>query len=365
VAKTKNDRNHAVTKFCLAMEEHRRTEAGRVRTAHELVATFFPHDEHNATDKLFHRMPNEVRGPILSSWGIRGGKAALKDDDEKVRAVVHDAFVAGDIDDALFEDRVSAGTLVDWVALPEWWSFWRQGKLTGLAIQKALATARDLDLIDDRWFLANIQGRGGRLKGTDVVCDTLSKDQIVAWLRKIHESGDGSPAGLIAAIGWETVLAKTAQDALLYALDAFAKKSGLAPAPSEADVRDASPESERRAHEAKTEEPAADERTARDSGFPVAIPDIPVIDSAEVEGGAGSSAQWSPEESPKLASARAKMMEMLGTPPVALPKRDDWASDVPEKPSALEWPEPKPVTQEAKPPAPAPPLPKKGPAARG
>ena len=28
--------------------------------------------------------------------------------------------------------------------------------------------------------LNNVQGRGGKLKGTDVVCDTLSKDQIVA-----------------------------------------------------------------------------------------------------------------------------------------------------------------------------------------
>jgi hypothetical protein len=362
VAKTKNDRNHAVTRFCLAMEEHRRTDAGRVRTARELVATFFPYDEQRATDKLFHRMPNEVRGPILSSWGIRGGKAALKDDDEKVRTVVHDALVAGDIDDAIFEDGVSAAILVDWVALPEWWSFWRHGKLTGLAIQKALATARELELIDDRWFLANIQGRAGRLSGTDVVCDTLSKDQIVAWIRKLHASGDGSPAGLITALGWETVLAKTAQDALLFVLDAFAKKSGLAPAPSEADVRDASPESEQRAHEAKTEEPEADERVTRDSGFPVAIPDIPVIDSAEAEGGAGSAAVWSPEESPKLASARAKMMEMLGSSPVTVAKRDEWTSDVPEKPSALEWPEPKPISAEPKAP---PPVPKKGPAARG
>jgi hypothetical protein len=352
VAKTKNDRAHAVTRFCLAMEEHRRTEAGRVRTAQELVANFFPYDEQRATDKVFHRMPNEVRGPILASWGIRGSKAALKDDDEKVRSVVHDALVAGDIDAAIFEDGVAATTLIDWIALADWWSFWRHGKLTGLAIQKALATARELGLIDDRWFLANIQGRGGRLTGTDVVCDTLSKDQIVAWLRKLHESGDGSPAGIIAAIGWETVLAKTAQDALLSVLDAFAKKSGLAPAPSEADVRNASPDSERRAHEAKTDQPKADERETPPSGFPVAIPDNPAIDSVATEASGGGT--WSPEESPRLASARAKMMEMLGPPPVA-PKREGW-SDAPEKPSGLDWPEPEPKP---------PPLPKKGPAARG
>lgn len=227
MTKPRNDRSQAVTKFCLAMEEHRRSEAGRVRTAREFVAHFFPHDDGKAKDQLFVHMPKEVRGPVLSAWGIRGAKAAIRDEDDKVRDVVHDALVAGDIDDAIFEEGVTSQVLVDWIALPEWWSFWRHGKLTGVAIQKALATARELHLIDDKWFLLNVQGRGGKLKGTDVVCDTLSKDQIVAWVRKIHESGDGSAAGIVAAISWETVLAKTAQDALLFALDAFAKKVGL------------------------------------------------------------------------------------------------------------------------------------------
>ena len=82
MAKPRNDRNQAVTKFCLAMEEHRRTEAGRVRTAKEFVAHFFPFDEQKAKDQLFLHMPNDVRGPVLAKWGIRGAKAALKDDDE-------------------------------------------------------------------------------------------------------------------------------------------------------------------------------------------------------------------------------------------------------------------------------------------
>ena len=227
MTKPRNDRKDPVTQFCLSMEAHRRTDAGRVRTSREFVASFFPHDESSATDNVFKLLPNDVRGPILSAWGIRGAKAALKDDDERVKSVVHDALVAGDIDEGIFEDGLTAPTLIDWVALGDWWSFWRAGKLTGVAIQKALATARELELIDDRWFFANIQGRAGKLKGTDVVCDTLTKDQIVAWIRKLHESGDGSPAGLVAALGWETILAKTAQDALLFTLDAFAKKVGL------------------------------------------------------------------------------------------------------------------------------------------
>lgn len=371
MAKPRNDRNNAVTKFCLAMEEHRRTEVGRVRTAREFVANFFPYDDAKATDKIFHLMPNEVRGPILSNWGIRGAKAALKDDDEKVKSVVHDALVAGDIDEAIFEEGVTAQILIDWVALPDWWTFWRHGKLTGVAIQKALATARELDLIDDRWFLANVQGRGGKLKGTDVICDTLSKDQIVAWVRKLHESGDGSPAGLVAALGWETILAKTAQDALLFALDAFAKKAGLV---ADADAKDMKKEdttttsARESAREARTEAPAGggEERERRDSGLPVAIPDIPAIDAAVDDDPpstpSGGTSTWnSSGESPKLIEARARMLEMLGAPPAGPRNEETWSpSDVPEKPSALEWPAPPPIVSSEEPKAGPPPLPNKG-----
>lgn len=407
MAKPRNDRNQSVTKFCLAMEEHRRTEAGRVRSAKEFVAHFFPYDEQNAKDQLFVHMPNDVRGPILAKWGIRGAKAALKDDDEKVKLVVHDALVAGDIDDSVFEGGVEPTILVDWIVLAEWWSFWRHGRLTGVAIQKALATARELGLIDDAWFLFNVQGRGGKLKGTDVLCDTLSKDQIVAWLRKLHETGDGSPAGIVAAIGWETVLAKTAQDALLFALDQFARKAGLAPEAAE-------PKSSQTAGGESTASaggvasaggaaplpsftagppPSAEPTTARhdqlaethatvsvpgaaaaiaeadalanppkvdshlEGGMAVAIPDIPAIDGGDDADeppsipSMGERSVWSPsqiEESPKLAEAREAMMQtLMATAPAPAPavlKREAWdESEVPAKPSSLEWPEPPPV----------------------
>ncbi|MBS2013808.1 MAG: hypothetical protein JST00_13035 [Deltaproteobacteria bacterium] len=365
------------------MEEHRRTEAGRVRTAKEFLGHFFPHDGESAKDQVFRHMPNDVRGPILSGWGIRGAKAALKDDDEKVRFVVHDALVAGDLDDATFESGITAQILVDWIVLAEWWSFWRHGRLTGVAIQKALATARELALIDDKWFLLNVQGRGGKLKGTDVLCDTLSKDQIVAWVRKLHESGDGSPAGIIAAIGWETVLQKTAQDALLFALDQFARKAGLAVEEAKP-TSQASPTSVTPSSEATSQRGAMAEshptvaapqdaaalaeaealrlaqkkadREKTDDGLDVAIPDIPAMDGNDDEPpsipsveeralwGGGATA----DESPKLAEARAAMMATLmqtGTDADKAPpsKRELWeASDVPEKPSALEWPEPPP-----------------------
>lgn len=319
-AKPTNDRAKPVTKFCLAMESLRRTPEGRVRTAKDLVAHFFPHGDEGATDRLFRFMPNEVRGPILSSWGIRGTKAALRDDDAKVRTVVFDALVAGDIDEAVFEEGVTPELLVDWIALDDWWSFWRKGKLAGGAIQKALATARELALIDDAWFFDNLEGRGGKLRGTDVVCDTLSKEQVASWLKNVHASGDGSPAGLVAAIGWDTILQKTAEDALLFALDAFAKKVGLV-------------------------------KSAENSA-PTALPpkDDPPA-TLEVEAAATDAASALADESPKLAEARAQMLKMLNQPS-PVPRKTWEQSEAPGRPSSLEWPEP--PANMSPPPAPPP-----------
>src|SRR6185437_16698092 len=84
VDKARNDLSAAVPKFCLALEEHRRTPDGRVRTSQELVTSFFPHDEKSCTDRIFKYLPNDARGPIIAAWGIRGIKAALRDDDGKV-----------------------------------------------------------------------------------------------------------------------------------------------------------------------------------------------------------------------------------------------------------------------------------------
>jgi hypothetical protein len=371
LAKPKNDRNQAVTKFCLSMEEHRRSESGRVRTAREFVANFFPYDDSQANDKLFHLMPNDVRGPVLSQWGIRGGKAALKDDDAKVQHVVHDALVAGDIDESIFEEGVTPQILVDWVGLADWWAFWRHGKLTGVAIQKALATARELELIDDRWFLSNIQGRGGKLKGTDVVCDTLSKDQVVAWMRKLHETGDGSPAGLVGSLGWEMVLAKTAQDALLFALDAFARKAGLAAELAEKPV-EITPTPSRvvgAPASVRGDDATPQPSLKPDSGFPIAIPDVPAVDAADDDPPSTPSmtsmqeqAIWggAAAESPKLVEARAKMMEMLGNE--SAPPSEGWsASETPQKPSSLDWGEAAPLggAQPEQKPGNPPPVPKK------
>jgi hypothetical protein len=94
--KTANDLNAAVPKFCLAMEKDRRSPEGRIRSDKEFRQHFFPYEENSATDRILRLLPNTVRGPIVAAWGIRGQKAALRDDDSRILAVVHDAFTATD-----------------------------------------------------------------------------------------------------------------------------------------------------------------------------------------------------------------------------------------------------------------------------
>src|SRR5690349_13767631 len=151
----------------------------------------------------------------------------MRDDDSRVRAVVHDAFVAGDIDDQTFEDGLAPELIIGWVELADWWRFWRGGKHTKYSIQRALETAYDLELLDARWFLDTLESGGGKLHGTDVLVEGMSKTELADWIKKIHESGDGSPRGLLNALGWPTLVAKTSNAVLLSAMDAFAQKNGL------------------------------------------------------------------------------------------------------------------------------------------
>src|SRR5579864_5931367 len=237
VEKARNDLSAAVPKFCLALEENRRTAEGRVRTSQEMIAAFFPHDEKTSTDRVFKYLPNELRGPIIAAWGIRGIKAALRDSDEKVQTVVHDALVAGDLDHVAFEDGLAPEILVRWLPLADLWSFWRGGKLTKQAGHKALATAYELYLFDARWFLDAISGKGGSLRGTDVLADGLTKDDLTQWIHRIHETGDGTPKGIVSALGWEKIVAKTSNDVLVSVLDSMVAKVGLVVAPRESSPR--------------------------------------------------------------------------------------------------------------------------------
>ena len=238
----KNARGRPVTKLCLALEAFRRTEEGRTRDAKAFLGHFFPQDNDGTRDRLFVHMPKEVRADLLSNWGIRGKKSALRDDDEKVRITVTDALAAGDIDATIVEASVTPEVLVDWVPLEDWWRFWRgtpPAPVPVVSVRKALAVARELSLFDERWFFDHLKLGSQKLDGTDVVCAALSKDQVSAWIRAVHESGDASPTGLVSALGWETVLSKTANEALTSALDALARQIGLVDEPAERRVSDA------------------------------------------------------------------------------------------------------------------------------
>jgi hypothetical protein len=225
----RNDLESAVPKFCLGLEMHRRTPDGRVRTAREFLVHFFPYDKKSSTDRLFKHLPLDVRGPILTTWGVRGRKSALLDDDAKVQSVVHDSLVAGDVDSSMFEDGLPADTIMRWIDLSDWWTFWRGGRITKYTILKALESAHELGLFDAEWFLASIRGGGGALRGTDVLAEGLNKADLTEWVRRVHESGDGSPNGILASLGWDQIVAKTSDEVLIAALDAMAIKVSLAP----------------------------------------------------------------------------------------------------------------------------------------
>lgn len=255
VVNPKNARERPVTKLCLALEAFRRTDEGRVRDAKAFLAHFFPQDKGGAKDRIFLHMPNEVRADLLSNWGIRGKKSALRDDDDRVRNTVNDALNAGDIDATVIEEGITPEILTDWAPLEDWWLFWRGTNLPIGSVRKALAVARELSLFDERWFFEHLALKAQKLVGTDVVCSALSKEQIVAWMHAIHASGDASPSGLVAALGWETILAKTPHEGLLFALDALARQIGLAePSPEDREDRktEATP-----SPRAKSEPPAA------------------------------------------------------------------------------------------------------------
>ena len=236
--KPRNDLGTSLVRYCLALEEHRRTPEGRVRTPQQFLQSFFPFDDKGPTDKVFMHLPKEVRGPIISAWGIRGQKAALRDDDAKVATVVFDALVAGDLTPPQFEEGLPPATVVGWVPLPAWWSFWRAGTPHKAALLKALTTASELGLFDAKWFWDTLEipmasDPSTKKRGTEVVSAGLTKEDIIEWIKRVHVSGDGSPKGLLEAIGWDRIVAKTSNDGLAALLDALALKLGLATPPPE------------------------------------------------------------------------------------------------------------------------------------
>jgi hypothetical protein len=126
----------------------------------------------------------------------------------------------------MFEQGLSTEILVSWCDLRDWWTFWRRGAQTKHSIGLMLQAAYDLQLFDARWFLDVLETGG--LRGTDVLVEGLARPELGTWIRRVHESGDGSPHGLIAALGWETLVSHTPHAALLRVIDGVAQMRGLA-----------------------------------------------------------------------------------------------------------------------------------------
>jgi len=222
----------AVSALCLALETFRRTDDGRIRSAKDFLVAFFPHDATTCEDRIFRHIPREVRARVLTAWGLRGTKTALRDTDDKVRGVVHDAIGAGDLDADEFEEGLDAQMVIRHLPLTDWWRFWRAGTMTKAVLGKALTTAYEVRLFDAKWFWDTVTR--GSLAGTDAIAEGLSKSELTEWLKKVHASGDGSPAGLLDAIGWDQVIARTPNDVLTPVVDALAKKIGLVEEPKAA-----------------------------------------------------------------------------------------------------------------------------------
>jgi hypothetical protein len=379
VVTPKNARGQPVTKLCLALETFRRTDEGRIRDAKAFVGHFFPIDKDGATDRLFVHIPKEVRADLLSSWGIRGKKSALRDDDEKVRATVSDALGAGDIDETVIEEGVTPEILIDWVPLEDWWSFWRGNAVPIGSVRKALAIARELSLFDERWFLEHLSLASQKLTGTDVICAGLSKDQIVAWIHAVHTSGDASPTGLVNALGWETILAQTAHEALLHVLDTLARQIGLAEDPEK--TKAAQPAAETSAAPKAPPAPPADKPAADApaADAPKPAPDAPKVAAEAPKPAAAETlkpapvakptatpalvAEPTPVETPSAAavmsgepveSPKPGTVDFAELPVVELPPDEDLIDVAPAPPPAPPSP---PVTRSAPPPPPPPPPP--------
>lgn len=347
----RNELSTPLSRFCLALEEFRRTAEGRVRTPTQFLQAFFPYDDKGPDDKVFSFLPREIRGPIIAAWGIRGQKAALRDDDAKVAAVVYDALVAGDINAQHFEEGLAASTVISWVPLGAWWSFWRAGTPHKAALLRALTTGYELGLFDARWFwdtieLGSAADPNVKKRGTDVISAGLTKEDIMEWIKKIHATGDGSPKGLLDAIGWDKIVQKTSNDALAAVLDALALKTDLVkpppppkeepkaaakePAPAEPPPVSAAP--------ASTSIEVTEEKPTTDPPPPPAEEESYVVmDSMPpVSGGSGDEVRDNSWRAPALDEPEASTSEEpIAVPPAAKPPAEDLAETGPYAASSM------------------------------
>ncbi len=228
-----NPADDPVSKFALALEIHRREKATGKWEPKDFRSHFFPYAKDGATDEILRRMPKEVRGPILTAWGIRGQNRAKTDSDEKVLEVTFDALTATppDLDDKAFEEGVDAEKTIRWADLRHWWKFWRAGNLRKEDLTVFFRTAFELNLVDAKIFFAMIEDPKKKLTGIDVVSTAISPEDRIAWIRAIYETRDRDEDAILMALGWEKIVIKVDNAILITVADRLAERIGLVHVP--------------------------------------------------------------------------------------------------------------------------------------
>jgi len=183
-----------------------------------------------------------------------------------------------------------------------------------------------------------------------VLVEGMSKTELADWIKKIHESGDGSPRGLLNALGWPTLVAKTSNAVLLSAMDAFAQKNGLVkdkfkadegepdgtrgssssqPPPRQSSVPSWSEGAKSRAPDALKESPSSKESLSPSSSKDPSLPK----ESPSSQGGGSTrepAKDGPPREDVELSPPNEALLRELEAPS---PPEGDWLEDPVSVPS--------------------------------
>ena len=223
----KNDPAAAVPKFCLALEEHRRTNDGRVRTSQEMLATFFTHDDKACSDRICSSTCRRRARSDHCRVGYSGVKAALRDNDEQDPAASSSTHsspatsitwpsrtASPPNDHSLGPARRLVGILARWQAHEASPSQGPRNRIRTLSLRRPLVPRDD-------------QARERRAQGHRRPRRRLDE-------RRSHAVGPKDPRdrrrlaqGPGVSLGWDKIVAKTANDVLVAVLDAMVAKVGL------------------------------------------------------------------------------------------------------------------------------------------
>jgi hypothetical protein len=193
---------------------------------------FFPFDRSDSTDRIFRHLTAEERADLVFGWHICGRKMAIRYSAERITEIVLEAFLEGDLDDERFAESIGPDLVLRRVPIEEWWRFFMLGKFSKPVILKFLNLADAACFIDASWFFAKVKTTvsSGRMNGLDALSAVLTKTDLADWLLKLHRimlSHAAHEQDLLAALGFETVVAKMALEDLQALVAEFGQRFGL------------------------------------------------------------------------------------------------------------------------------------------